>query len=133
MVLWNFDETISLEFLSEVPHHIFSLIVNHLHLNASSEFQVFLVLNSWLEGDLKERLKFCLPLLHCLRTDNLSADEISKMLDYVSVQQNSEASVYVNSVLQEKRHLKDLQRNIPTTIAEQNYNSSDCRNKWLSH
>ena len=123
MVLWNFDEATSLDFLSEIPHNIFSQIVNHPHLNANSEFHIFLVINRWLEGDLKDRLKFCLPLLQCLRTDNLSVIDMSKMLDYESVKKSSEANMYINAVLEEKRHENDIQRDNPTKIRTLN-----CRN-----
>ena len=121
VVLWKFDEATSSEFLNDVPHPILSMIVNHPHLNASSEFQVFHVLDRWLEVDLKERFKFCLPLIHCLRTDSLSVEDVSTMLKYTTIKGNSEATLYLNTVL----HQKQLELGIhsPLKIAKHN----DCR------
>ena len=103
MVLWNFEEATSVDFLCEVPYDTLVLVINHQHLNVKSEFHVFLVIERWIVADIKERSKLCPPLLQCLRINSLLETDILKFFEYTLVKRNQEVFKYVQSILQEKR------------------------------
>ena len=113
MVLWNFEEATSEQTaLSEIPLHILMMILKHPHLNVKSECLVFIVLNRWLEFDLNERTKFCLSLLKCLRIDDLSIEDLINILKFASVKENSEATHYINTALEQKQNTIKSEGNI---------------------
>ena len=131
MVLWHFHETSMVEFLTEIPYAILLLVINHPNLNTTSEFEVFRVIDRWLEADLKERSKDCLSLLRCLRIDGLTANDTLKILDSTSVKKNEDGFKYIETVLQIKRLRKtrqgsnspnskkqDCDKNEPTCVQE---------------
>lgn len=104
-VLWNFEEATSVQtVLDETPLHILTLVLKHPHLHTKSEFLVFIVINKWLECDLNERTRFCLSLLKCLRIDDISIEDLNYILKFASVNGNSEATNYINTVLEQKQN-----------------------------
>ena len=102
MVLWYFLDATNVPFLAEVPLSILRLVLDHRHLHVHSEFQVFETLNRWVEIDLSERAQFSPSLVQCLRMKDLSVQDINDMLNYESVRQSKEATVYIKKLLNQR-------------------------------
>jgi hypothetical protein len=133
MVLWNFEEATSVDFLCEVPYDTLILVLNHQHLNAESEFHVFLVIERWIVADIKERSKLSLSLLQCLRINSLLAKDILKFFDYTLVKKNQEVFKYVQRLLQEKRSTLHVDDNALTNTQGYNYDKKDATCQQINY
>ena len=83
IVLWNFDEAMNVEYLSETQYSVMLQIVDSKLARVKSEMSVFNVIQKWIEGEEVSRKKHAESLLKNLLINELQNAEIDQVTEYI--------------------------------------------------